>query len=246
MSEVTSMEDQVRQLADMFPAYEGTLDEFVVHDDVLGWPVLRHPLCCEITLPNTLGAMEQSIRAKEQKIKELEEKKKYGQIIGMHARPYRSTALIRYFPVMSQYQRASMIAWVWRDSENPQINADKWNVLWHGLRDGLNSGRYSQGWVMSKDDQEVLAKHKASKSKVMLFRGFAGKGSRGLSWTTDPSRAEWFAHRSSALYRKGEPAVANFAIDPAHLFIFMNHRNEEEVIVLPDMLPRRLKISRIN
>ena len=82
------------------------------------------------------------------------------------------------------------------------------------------------------------------KDEFTLYRGIAGKGrmrnERGLSWTSSPNTAAWFATRFEHL---PDPAVYTITVDRKDIYIYTDERNEDEYIVkLPrEMTPRRLK-----
>jgi hypothetical protein len=68
---------------------------------------------------------------------------------------------------------------------------------------------------------------------ITVFRGIAHdrhrKWIRGLSWTTNPATAAWFALRFSAPGRT--PAVYSLTADPMHVYFTTNQRGEEEAVI---------------
>jgi hypothetical protein len=77
-----------------------------------------------------------------------------------------------------------------------------------------------------------------------LYRGVSGNGRarrvRGISWTSDPACAAWFAKRYTWL---NDPAVFTVTVERDRVFAFINHRNENEFLVdlEPDAKVRRLR-----
>jgi hypothetical protein len=76
-----------------------------------------------------------------------------------------------------------------------------------------------------------------------VYRGVAGCRSarhvRGLSWTSSPEQAAWFALR----YRRlADPAVYEARISEQAVMVYTNDRNEREFIVL---LPRTVRLVRL-
>lgn len=82
------------------------------------------------------------------------------------------------------------------------------------------------------------------KDEFTLYRGIAGEGrmrnERGLSWTSSPNTAAWFATRFEHL---ADPAVYTITVDRKDIYVYTENRNEEEYIVnLPrELTPQRLE-----
>jgi hypothetical protein len=76
----------------------------------------------------------------------------------------------------------------------------------------------------------------------VLYRGVAGHGARrrlrGLSWTTDPERARWFALRVFLPH----PAVIRVTVDASAVLAYVNDREEREFVVAlpPTVQPVRV------
>jgi hypothetical protein len=86
----------------------------------------------------------------------------------------------------------------------------------------------------------------------VLYRGIAGHGPRrrrrGLSWTEDAERAQWFATRFSLAH----PMVLRVIVDETAVLAYVNDRQEREfVVVLPSTVqpvrvwPRAREMSRV-
>jgi hypothetical protein len=79
--------------------------------------------------------------------------------------------------------------------------------------------------------------------RFTLYRGVAGRGRarrvRGLSWTSDPDKARWFAQRFGQ--RLGQPAVFSAVVERAHIYAHWRERKEDEYVVL---LPVNAKVKR--
>lgn len=67
-----------------------------------------------------------------------------------------------------------------------------------------------------------------------VFRGVAGRGRnrrvRGISWTLDIGKAEWFATR----YELPNQAIYTGLVSESHILAYTNARDESEIIVLPE------------
>ena len=81
--------------------------------------------------------------------------------------------------------------------------------------------------MMTDDDISIYSNLPET---VTIYRGLMDKKSkvRGLSWTTDFERAEWFANRFN---RGGKIMKAD--IKKQHIFMFTNDRSEKECVVNP-------------
>lgn len=74
-------------------------------------------------------------------------------------------------------------------------------------------------------------------SPLTIYRGAPRwKGPRGMSWSLDVERARFFARRIAIL----EPAnVYRATVPPGAVLAILNDRNEQEVVVNPNMLQGR-------
>jgi len=69
------------------------------------------------------------------------------------------------------------------------------------------------------------------KRRITVYRGVTCSkfGYRGISWTTNPNTAAWFASRYSVA--GGDPAVYSLLVRPDQILYMTNARNEEEVVI---------------
>ena len=67
--------------------------------------------------------------------------------------------------------------------------------------------------------------------RITVYRGVSSSkfGHRGISWTTNPNTAAWFASRHSVA--GGDPAVYSLLVRPDQILYITNARNEEEVVI---------------
>jgi hypothetical protein len=72
-----------------------------------------------------------------------------------------------------------------------------------------------------------------SSSPLLIHRGTTWGRRRGMAWTTDRERAEWFATR---LHRPGG-LVFTVTVDSDAVLAMIDGRNEHEVVVDPSRLP---------
>lgn len=83
-------------------------------------------------------------------------------------------------------------------------------------------------FLMTQAEQDAL---KQLPDPVTIYRGVRkdSKKVKGMSWTTDPSVAEWFSHRFSADNTKGDVYQATIAKSDA--LAYFKARGEEEIVV---------------
>ncbi len=71
---------------------------------------------------------------------------------------------------------------------------------------------------------------------MRVYRGSTWGRRRGMSWTEDRERAEWFADRWNAR-RTGTALVFKIMVEPEAVLALLADRDEAEVVVDPAMLP---------
>ena len=72
---------------------------------------------------------------------------------------------------------------------------------------------------------------------LTVYRGTTPGRRRGMAWTTDADKAEWFAARWRLAGRQ-DAAVYLASIEPRAVLALIDCRGEAEVVVDPDLLPR--------
>lgn len=115
---------------------------------------------------------------------------------------------------------------VWEMAEFPQraLGVQQWVHLFRWV-----------GFVQDDDDEAV-----GPKEPLVVYRGAGWGGRRGMAWTTDPSRAQWFASRIRAA--GPEAHVFKTSVPPDAVLALIGHdpglsRGECEVVVDPSLLP---------
>ncbi len=72
--------------------------------------------------------------------------------------------------------------------------------------------------------------------EFILYRGVSGTGNkrriRGISWTSDLDRAKWFANRMADILPN--PAVYTIKAKRDHVLAYINDRNENEFLIIPE------------
>jgi hypothetical protein len=133
----------------------------------------------------------------------------------------------------------------WRLFRDPWERAESFSPkdLWVTL---LSCHAEHRNCMMSVDERTQLA---TLPNTFDVYRGVAGaQYTSGFSWTTDQTRAEWFARRFveeplAAAVRLGhgfdpsherEPSVVRGTVQRADVIAFLGDRQESEIIALPE------------
>ena len=153
--------------------------------DRAGEPFLDHPIVSgPLGFRDAAEVMNRVYIGKLDAIEKAAEEGDWDSYGFLHERPYRFEALEDVECTGSEYGR--LVRHIWIDSENIWRFEEEWRSLlpsdssWHHL-------------LMDADERAALA---ALPDPVPVFRGYSRDGrDRGLSWTTDRERADWFAHR---------------------------------------------------
>jgi hypothetical protein len=147
----------------------------------------------------------------------------WSEYIWMHAKPYRLPALLRVLSVCDPASAPELVACVWQDSENIRQARREWIAVWRQLSDPHAT--------MDAVQRKAFA---ALPDPVTVYRGFSGhrRGHRGLAWTVDRTKAEWFARRF-CFADNDTPCVASGRVRKNEVFAYFGG-GEQEIIVHPD------------
>lgn len=224
-TDLTALNEQAKAMLDSFGDDPQNPDK--LHPDLrpyyepkggtLGWPMLRSPLVYSIPFMSWKMANTQ-YEAKKQRVDELEEEGNYASAIWYYEKPYRMTYLMMWYEwgVISKAELAKILPDVWTDTEHPRQ---------FGYRKLVKLFKEA-GYVTDAPDHHPP-------EEPIIFRGCLPKDMKGLSWTFNPRKADWFANRFN---RKGTGKVYQARIPAkAVLGIFLG-RDEDEVVVDPKYL----------
>ena len=140
-------------------------------------------------------------------------------------RPGRLAALLEIIPKLTDPEYWQLLGTIWTDTEYPNVN----RALWLGL---FTSKRDNRDPVM---DAEGHAAVDRLPDPVRIYRGAQLRYARGMSWTTDPDTAAWFAHRFQ--HRRGEVFTTTLA--KRKILAYFDDRKEREVLIDP----RRIRVA---
>jgi hypothetical protein len=106
----------------------------------------------------------------------------------------------------------------WVDSENIWQNLSTWKML-------LKSTRKGREHFMNEEERKMFEELPET---LVVHRGFIpGKNKKGLSYTLDEKKAEWFAKR---FHKEGE--VSTLTIPKSKAFAYLTGRGESEIIMI--------------
>jgi len=152
-----------------------------------------------------------------------------GLLIGMTS-PYRLQFLQFIKEDISAQELGKALAWVWTETEFPNSNGIEALLRLFKLADRRS--------LMDDDEWEILEK---LPEEVAVFRGTQSKKAkvRGMSWTLDRKKAEWFRDR----FKKLDGKVYEASIKKEEILAYFSGRNESEVIVNPKKLKEVKEVS---
>lgn len=189
--------------------------------------ILRHPLLVEHCDPGRGLMTEWIIESKEGDIKRLKEKNKWYQVIFMYANPYLLDAFRKNVKHFDNKTYWKILAAVWTQQEQ----------LWRKRKVFLNllqSPRPERQCLMSAPERRKLD---GLPNVIPVFRGFTGaRGVKGMSWTLDQKKAEWFAKRYAAIEHIGPPKLAKAKAKKKDVLAYFNGRKEKEIVIDPEKL----------
>jgi hypothetical protein len=149
-----------------------------------GW--LHHPLVVQpmLTLEDAAFINETYPR----KLKGLEQaraERNWWQYLSIYQKPYRLEAFAGIHDEMDHQTYWHLLSATWQMSENIWQWRSVWQHFW-------NSGRPMKRAAMNEDEQRHFD---GLPDLITIYRGQSQRNQRGMSWSLDRQRAEWFAAR---------------------------------------------------
>lgn len=204
----TNLDDLDDDLADYYDAGEYS-----------GIPMLKHPLVFWMG-PVNVDMINEMYRQKSKAVDEASQNREWNRFIFMHERPYRIAAFTQIAEELTPEEYWPLLGDIWTDTEN------QWQYI-DELKDLLTYDLPSRDLIMEEDERASLA---AMPDEIKIYRGYqVGKNESGLSWTTDRSRAQWFAGRLAL--DDDEPAVMEAVVNKKDVIAFFSRRGENEIVL---------------
>jgi hypothetical protein len=195
--------------------------------DTAAGPMIGHPLVHTFLTP--LAGMHNRQLAARKKLRDeaLAERDWFVLLHLVHENPYRVDAFAKYMDRMTDREYWEQLGGIWTQSENIWQNRDQWKKL-------LTSDRPERQFIMSEDERKAFA---ALPDEFNVYRGgHSRRNVRGLSWTLDSERAEWFANR---LLLGGQPVLLSGWVAKSDVIAHFLDRGEQEIVVLPENVKRQ-------
>lgn len=186
-----------------------------------GIEFLRHPLVYQIYGVN-YGLANMQYKKKQESVAKAIAKGDWYTYVFLHERPYRCDALLAVREVgdrLTDERWWRLVGSVWTDSENIWQNFAEWDDI-------LNTDRPERESMMDADERRIFDE---LPNEITVYRGsVAGLNEGGLSWTTDPAVARFFARRRND---KGRGVIDTGLVQKALVVAYFDGRNENEIVV---------------
>jgi hypothetical protein len=189
-----------------------------------GFWALRHPLVYHVPYHQTMNALANAaLKGKREEVAEARQSKDWRRYLFLHERPYRIDAFTHICWQMGSKTYWELLGSIWTDTENLWQNQNEW-------RQCLTAERSCRNHLMKPEERATL---KLYPSQFPVYRGYSAPGTLlGLSWTTNPVIAKFFARRLA------EPDslrfVARGTVRRRDVLAYFNGRDEGEMVVLPE------------
>lgn len=143
--------------------------------------------------------------------------------VGEHERAHRPRAILTLRAKLDGPAFWELLGDAWSDTEHPALQGRLWRNLWASTLPGREH-------VMSPEERAALA---AMLDPLAIFRGVGHRArAKGLSWTLDRFKAEWFAYRFALDGRA--PYLATGTIARADVLAYLTGRGEAEIVTLSE------------
>jgi hypothetical protein len=195
--------------------------------------MLNHPLVQSYPFnPAKAAVQNRQYDVKTKAVRDAQKKKDWHAFVFLHERPYRANALTVVQIEDPSTSHHELIANVWTDSENIWQSQRDWERLFKHLPD--------RHLLMDDDERRAFAR---LKERITIFRGLRSPrhNKLGISWTTDRTKAEWFARRYALPNIR--PCVAIGEACKSDVIAHFLGRGENEIVILSEHVRRRYKLD---
>jgi hypothetical protein len=182
--------------------------------------IIQHPLVYSVPHFDASNKMcNRQLQAKKIACAEALRQQKWDRYIFLHERPFRLWALLKIKDQMDDTAYWQAVGAAWIDSENIHQEYPAWNALW-------KDDRPLKHLAMEEEERDFLVNLPES---FQVFRGVKSVvGKKGLAWTLDREKAEWFATRFG-----GSGFVYVATVQKSQCHAYFSGRNESEIVVEP-------------
>lgn len=183
------------------------------------WKVIQHPLVYSVPHSEYLNAMcNYRYEQAKKRLEEAYKTENYELIPFIYERAYRVNGFYEVvaqglIPTDKEYWR--VLSQVYIDTENLYQNYDIWEKL-------LFCSRPDNENFMNDHELEEFNK---LPEEIIIYRGTRDNNWQGFSWTTDKSKAAWFANRFS-----GNAVVTTGKVKKSNVIGYLTGRGESEIV----------------
>lgn len=181
---------------------------------------IKHPLVYSVMhFPALNKRCNAQLRSKKELLIQAEAEGDWHHYVFLHERPYRVQGFMAVMYKMSDTMYWDLLGEIWIDSENIRQNPRVWQTL-------MGSKRHGRHAMMSAEELADLA---AMPAVIPVYQGHTSRRHDGWSWTTDRTKAEWFAHRFASM--EGDPpALTSGTVNKADVITYFARRGESEIV----------------
>ena len=152
-------------------------------------------------------------------VKIIEKVKGISEFFMLVTKPYLPAFFKFTHKYMSEQDYAEFLSEMWTYVEFPNNDANISKLEFIKLFEKAN-----KDFLMTKDELQYIEQ---MPEEITIYRGLNGKASvKALSWTTDISKAEWFANRFG-----GNGEVHSAKVNKRDILAYFTGRGESEVVV---------------
>ena len=175
----------------------------------------------EFKLVNIMESEDNLEKARKQWRTNIESAKDVFQVYMFMRKSYRLTFLKHIEKYLSEKDFTALLANAWVSSENPNQDV---NVNIPTLTKWFKKA--DKRLLMTEEDYQVFVN---LEPEFKIYRGVAiGRNPKGLSWTMNYSKAEWFANRFNTANQKGY--IQEGIVKKENVLAYFNIRDEEEIV----------------
>ena len=215
------LEELMRKEEDLDPEF---LPYTAMNDD-LGVLSIRHPLVYSVIHHPTLNAtMNEALRMKKQDLHYALRTRDWEKFVWLHEKPWRIDAFQQICWHLGDSRYWKLLSDIWTNTENLWQNQQLWAEC-------LTAERRYRSHMMDAEERLIL--RKAYLSEFTVYRGFSRPGmDQGLSWTSNPVVAKFFARRFVAVDESRY--VAQGTVKRKNVIAYLDGRSEAEMVILPE------------
>ena len=189
---------------------------------VLG-TILKHPFYVGPVNPQHAAMAHEVITTRQTLLEKSIEAGQWGNALSLYEHQFLLDGFLEHAENFDDATFWKLFGYTWRNQEQVWTNRKVFLTFFQANRPGREA-------LMDEDEQEAL---RNLPDEFPLYRGFQGRGAKGISWTTDREKAVWFANRFAMLDHLGEPKLLTGVARKEDVLGHFLGRGESEVVIDP-------------